>query len=280
MSSAFSHSARVGAGAFFLALFGLSLFGEALAQDFTFRRVKPPEAGTRQRINIQIEKTWPYETDPPAEEKPVEAAAPAPEDKTASWFWSEVSADLDAADAARLGEALRVLNSNPSEKAAFDVDARVLDDIMQNYGAEVLLATAGRKVSPALVVSVIAVESAGRPAALSQKGAQGLMQLIPATAERFGVSDANDPAQNIRGGTAYLEWLLATFKGDPILSLAGYNAGENAVRSNGGVPNFAETRAYVPKVLAAWDKARMYCQTLPRHVDDGCVFALDRSLSQ
>ena len=279
--SRFAHGTIVVLAALVCVLIGPAPFDPSvLAQETTFRRVKPPEAGTRKRITIQIDKTWPYETDPPpvARTPPTEVAAPR--EATAEWFWDNISPDLSAADPARLGEALRVLNTNPTEKATVDVDTKVLDTIMQTYGAEVLLATAGRKVSPALVVSVIAVESAGRPTAESPKGAQGLMQLIPATAARFGVKDANDPAENIRGGTAYLEWLLAQFKGDPILSLAGYNAGENAVRSNGGVPNFAETRAYVPKVLAAWDKARMYCQTLPRHVDDGCVFALDRSLSQ
>ena len=70
---------------------------------------------------------------------------------------------------------------------------------------------------------------------------------------------------------------LAQFKGDAVLSLAGYNAGENAVISNDGVPPYEETRAYVPKVVAAWEKARLYCQTLPVHADDGCVFAFDRS---
>ena len=75
------------------------------------------------------------------------------------------------------------------------------------------------------------------------------MQLIPATAARFGVTDATDPAQNIKGGVAYLAWLLTHFDRDPILALAGYNAGENAVTKHGGVPPYAETRAYVPKVL-------------------------------
>jgi soluble lytic murein transglycosylase-like protein len=127
-------------------------------------------------------------------------------------------------------------------------------------------------VSPALVLAVIAVESSGRVDAVSHKGAQGLMQLIPATAERFGVEDAGEAAQNIRGGVAYLDWLMAEFGQDAVLALAGYNAGENAVKRNDGVPPFAETRAYVPKVLAAWLVARGLCLTPPELITDGCVF--------
>jgi soluble lytic murein transglycosylase-like protein len=98
------------------------------------------------------------------------------------------------------------------------------------------------------------------------------MQLIPATAERFGVKDSTDPVQNIKGGVAYLSWLMKEFDGDPILALAGYNAGEGAVRKHNGVPPYAETRAYIPKILAAWRVARTMCLTEPELVSDGCVF--------
>jgi soluble lytic murein transglycosylase-like protein len=98
------------------------------------------------------------------------------------------------------------------------------------------------------------------------------MQLMPATAARFGVADSFDAAQNIRGGVAYLDWLMAHFGGDPILVLAGYNAGEGAVRDHAGVPPFAETRAYVPKVLAAYRVARGLCRRPPARLADGCVF--------
>ena len=93
-----------------------------------------------------------------------------------------------------------------------------------------------------------------------------------AAAARFGVEDAFDPAQNIAGGVAYLDWLLEEFERDPILALAGYNAGEGAVRNAGGVPDFAETRDYVPRVLATWASARLLCLTPPELVSDGCVF--------
>ena len=116
------------------------------------------------------------------------------------------------------------------------------------------------------------VESGGRVDAVSSAGAQGLMQLMPATAERFGVSNAMDASDNIKGGIAFLDFLMKKFEGDPILVLAGYNAGENSIGSNDGVPPFVETRDYVPKVLAAYETARGLCRTQPMLLSDGCVF--------
>jgi soluble lytic murein transglycosylase-like protein len=105
-------------------------------------------------------------------------------------------------------------------------------------------------MSPQLLHAVIQVESGYQAHARSPKGAQGLMQLMPATAERFGVHDAFDPRQNIRGGALYLKWLLEYFRGDLRLALAAYNAGEAAVVKAGyRIPAIAETRDYVPKVL-------------------------------
>lgn len=100
-------------------------------------------------------------------------------------------------------------------------------------------------LEPALVLAVIEAESGFDAAARSPRGALGLMQLMPATAARFGVRDRRDPAQNLEGGMAYLAWLLAHFDGDVRLALAGYNAGEQAVARYGGVPPYPETRAYV-----------------------------------
>ena len=104
------------------------------------------------------------------------------------------------------------------------------------------------RVDPKLVLAVIATESAFQSDAVSSKNAQGLMQLIPETAQRFGVKNVFDPADNIRGGTLYLRWLLAHFRGNTALAIAAYNAGENAVDRYEGVPPYPETRAYLDKV--------------------------------
>ena len=109
--------------------------------------------------------------------------------------------------------------------------------------------TASRlQVDPQLVQAIIKVESEYDPKAVSNKGAMGLMQLIPETAQRFGVENPFNPKENIEGGVSYLRHLLDLFGGDLPLSLAAYNAGEGAVQRSGGIPSFAETRDYVRKV--------------------------------
>jgi soluble lytic murein transglycosylase-like protein len=106
------------------------------------------------------------------------------------------------------------------------------------------------KVHPQLALSIMEAESNFDVVALSPRNAKGLMQLIPETAERFNVRNAYDAEQNLRGGLAYLRWLLAYFEGDVVLVAAAYNAGEGAVNRYRGVPPYAETRAYVQKILA------------------------------
>lgn len=116
------------------------------------------------------------------------------------------------------------------------------------------------KVDPALVHAVIQVESGYNASARSPKGAQGLMQLLPETAKRFGIATADllwKPERNIRAGVAYLRSLLELFEQDISLALAAYNAGENAVLRYGRqIPPFPETRDYVPKVLAIYNQLR------------------------
>jgi len=109
----------------------------------------------------------------------------------------------------------------------------------------------------ALVAAVISVESGFNEKAVSPKGAKGLMQLMPGTAKRFGVTDVFDPAENIKGGTAYLKHLLALFNNDLSLTLAAYNAGEEAVARYGRkIPPFPETQKYVQLVLARYQPAK------------------------
>jgi soluble lytic murein transglycosylase-like protein len=109
-------------------------------------------------------------------------------------------------------------------------------------------------IDPQLVMAVISVESNFNTKAVSPKNAQGLMQLIPETAERFGVQSIFDPAENIKGGLAYLRWLMAFFKGDVKLVLAAYNAGERAVEQHQGVPPYDETRNYVTRITSMYRK--------------------------
>jgi hypothetical protein len=116
------------------------------------------------------------------------------------------------------------------------------------FVAEIASAAADAGIDAAFVRAVIHAESAFNPNALSNKGAQGLMQLMPATAKRFGVTDAFSAADNIRGGTRYLAWLLKRFNGDTRLAAAGYNAGEGAVDRHAGVPPYEETQRFVERV--------------------------------
>ena len=109
------------------------------------------------------------------------------------------------------------------------------------------------KVDPKLVHAIIQVESGYNPRAVSRKGARGLMQLIPATAVRFGVQNSFNPGQNIEGGVTYLRYLLDLFDGNVPLSVAAYNAGENAVLRKGGIPAYAETQDYVQRVTGLYN---------------------------
>jgi soluble lytic murein transglycosylase-like protein len=110
----------------------------------------------------------------------------------------------------------------------------------------------GFGLDPMLVLAVIAAESAFDKTAVSPKGAQGLMQLMPQTASRFGVSNAFDPEQNLRGGMTYLAWLIEQFRGDLDLALAGYNAGERAVEQYRGIPPYQETQEYVRRIRSVY----------------------------
>ena len=119
------------------------------------------------------------------------------------------------------------------------------DPIIERYADE-------HGIDPTFVRAVIQVESNFDPNCVSVKGARGLMQLMPATAKRFGVTSIHDPEQNIRGGVEYLAYLMQLFNGDLRRVLAGYNAGEGAVMRYGGIPPYKETSYYVVKALTVY----------------------------
>jgi soluble lytic murein transglycosylase-like protein len=250
--------------------------------DFTFKRMKPPEAGASRRITVQITEPSFMLNAPRAQPDWRDRMQPGPSGGeggvaggplgSLAWYWDHVSPSMTEASSGRLEEAMLALTKAPPDSPAPTPRLDTLRQIADQHGVEILKATIGTRVSPALVLAVISVESSGRPTAVSTAGAQGLMQLMPATAERFGVVNAFQPNENIRGGVAYLDFLLQEFGFDPVLAIAAYNAGEGAVTRNNGVPPFAETRDYVPKVLAAFQIARGLCQTPPQLVTDGCVF--------
>ncbi len=244
---------------------------------FEAKRIRAPAPGSRPRITVQIDPASVARKAKPAP-KTAEAGPDEPEGGTAgvaspgryAWFWEKVSPSLEKTGPGRLDDALSVLNGSGKVGAP---RLQALQDIARARGVPILLSTIGTNVSPALVLAVISVESAGKADAVSGAGASGLMQLMPATASRFGVTDSLEPDDNIAGGVKYLDFLMQEFDNDPILVLAGYNAGEGSVRNHQGVPPYAETRDYVPKVLAAFQVARGLCTTPPELITDGCVFA-------
>jgi soluble lytic murein transglycosylase-like protein len=119
----------------------------------------------------------------------------------------------------------------------------------------IIFSASGRHgIDPRFIHAVIWQESKYKPTAVSHAGAQGLMQLMPATARRFGCTDPHDVAGNVDAGAKYLSWLLKRFNGDVTLALAGYNAGEGAVDKYKGVPPFNETQNYVRKIVASYGK--------------------------
>ena len=122
------------------------------------------------------------------------------------------------------------------------------------FHEQVIEAAQTYEVDPALIHAIIQAESNYNPAAVSHRGAQGLMQLMPATARWLGVTDSFDPALNIDGGVRYFRRLLDRFNGDEKLELAAYNAGSRYVRKYNGIPPFPSTRIYIKKVLAYRDQ--------------------------
>lgn len=245
--------------------------------DFQAKRLKPPSAGTSKRITVQIEERANPAVPPLPSEVADEVVTAVVPDTTKSdslydWFWAAVPPQTDAPGPGRLQDALDVIETPNGATHLPPPRLQALQDIASTYGRDILLSTVGTEVSPAIALAVIYTESSGNPAALSKAGAMGLMQLMPSTIDRFNVRDAAVPAENIKGGVAFLDLLLKKFNGDPILALAGYNAGEGALAEFAGVPPYPETLNYVPRVLSAFTVARGLCTSPPLLASDPCIF--------
>ena len=173
--------------------------------------------------------------------------------------WLQQAAEQGSADARRT---LRIVALNTSSAAPkcnpYDGTAisAVIRTLGPSYDVEQVVRSEAPSygLDPQLVLAVAAVESGFDRYAVSPKNAQGIMQLIPETARRFGVSNPYDIRDNLRGGMKYLQYLLGYFNGNIKLALAGYNAGEGAVIRYGGVPPYAETINYIEKVMRAYRK--------------------------
>jgi soluble lytic murein transglycosylase-like protein len=156
----------------------------------------------------------------------------------------------------RFAEAPLLPGSPPLTEAARSIElANPADPTPSSVGLldrYVLEASRTYVVPASLLRAVIHVESSGDVGAVSPKGAQGLMQLMPATADRLGVTDPFDPRENVLGGTRYLRFLLDAFEGNAALALAAYNAGENAIVRHRGVPPHPETRRYLSRVASRY----------------------------
>jgi soluble lytic murein transglycosylase-like protein len=166
-----------------------------------------------------------------------------------AFFFFTIFADLPFA---------RALAPTANAQTILDIENFIPSDIPKSGDRELdlIVFRAGQRhgVDPRLIHAVIWQESKYKSAALSHAGAQGLMQLMPATAGRFNCYDANDPSENVDAGTKYLRWLLKRFNGDVVLALAGYNAGEGNVDKYSGVPPFNETQNYVRIITARYGK--------------------------
>ncbi|RMF94318.1 MAG: lytic transglycosylase domain-containing protein [Candidatus Schekmanbacteria bacterium] len=135
----------------------------------------------------------------------------------------------------------------------------IIDDVAEKYG-----------IDRDLIITIIECESGFDPYAVSEKGAVGLMQLMPETAKRFGVEDRFNPKDNIQGGVAYIDYLMNLYDEKLDLVLAAYNAGEKAIEKHKGIPPFAETKGFVKRVLSLYDRRKGAKAYIVRH-NDGTI---------
>jgi len=194
------------------------------------------------------------------------AFAPSPS-SASSWFWKEVPPLIEDGSRAK---AMRIVSDARSRGRGLFGTKTQARSVLTRWRGEIEAAAREARISEALIAAVVMVESGGDPYAKSPKGALGLGQLMPETARRYGVRHVFDPAENLRGSATYLSDLINMFRGDLVLALAAYNSGPQAVIKHRGVPPYAETRAYVPKVLAAFETAGKFCASPPRTARRQC----------
>jgi len=202
----------------------------------------------------------------PSSPAPGPGSAPAPADPSLAAFWEA----LGAPGPGRLARAAEAAATGPlAARWPASADRAALTAIFAGHGPAIARAARRHGLSPALLAAVILVESGGRAGAVSPKGALGVMQLMPETAARRGV-DPLRPDQAIGGGAAHLSALLRAHGEDAPLALAAWNAGEGAVAAAGGVPDWPETRAFVPRVAAAFAAAGALCFPAPADARAAC----------
>lgn len=171
-------------------------------------------------------------------------------------------------------QALQAEEKARGHSSCVTMSSKTLHKKAKPYGVSIKKYAEKYRVDANLIKAVMAVESCYRLKARSPKDAQGLMQLIPTTAERFGVTDSYNADQNIRGGTNYLRVLTKRFKGDFIKTIAAYNAGEGAVDKYKGIPPYKETQRYVKKVMHVY--AKLSGQKVPALMFDNSKFSYNK----
>lgn len=197
----------------------------------------------------------------------VATTVPAAPGFAANWFWERVPAQIDQGSRT---DAMRIVaHARSGDRSLFLATTRART-LLARWRTEIEAAARTAKINEALIAAVVMVESGGNPGAKSRKGALGLGQLMPETAGRYGVRNRLDPRENLRGSAAYLSDLIDMFRGDLVLALAAYNSGEGTVLRYQGVPPYSETRAYIPKVLEAFEAAGRLCSPPPRAARRRC----------
>ncbi|MDX1711867.1 MAG: lytic transglycosylase domain-containing protein [Rhodovibrionaceae bacterium] len=185
----------------------------------------------------------------------------------ADWFWERVPPQID--QGSRTNAMRIVVQARSGDRDLFLATTRARK-VLAQWRTEIEAAARNAKINEALIAALVMIESGGNPDAKSRKGALGLGQLMPETARRYGVRNSLNPRENLRGSAAYLSDLIDMFRGDLVLALAAYNSGEGTVLRYQGVPPYPETRAYVPRVLEAFEAAGRLCSPPPRAARRRC----------